>query len=89
MFNSESLETQKIISYQGKILLVVDDFETFTKEEKDKIEKFILGLNINYHKIIITTRAANIKLGQEFQTSELTESETSQFLMRVIENENL
>lgn len=89
LFNSESLDTQKIIDYQGKILLVVDDFETFTKEEKDKIEKFILGLNINHHKIIITTRAANIKLGQEFQTSELTESETSQFLMRVIENENL
>lgn len=89
LFNSESLEIQKIIDYQGKILLIVDDFETFTKEEKDKIEKFILGLNINHHKIIITTRAANIKLGQEFQTSELTESETAQFLMRVIENENL
>jgi len=89
LFNSESFETQSIIDFQGKVLLVIDDFETFTKEEKDKIEKFILGLNINNHKIIITTRAANIKLGQEFQTNELTESETGEFIMRVIENENL
>lgn len=89
LFNTESVDPQKIIDYQGKILLIIDDFETFAREEKDKIENFILDLNINHHKIIITTRAANIKLGQEFQTSELTELETSQFLTQVIEDENL
>lgn len=68
---------------------MVDDFETFPKEEKDKIEEFISKLNTNHHKVIITTRAANINIGQEFQTNELTEQETIEFLLEVIKNEEL
>ena len=90
LFNTESYDPKPIIQINGKkILLVVDDFETFPKEEKDKIEEFISELNTNHHKVIITTRAANINIGQEFQTNELTEQETVKFLLEVIENEEL
>lgn len=90
LFNIESDDPKQIIQINGKkIFLVVDDFETFPKEEKDKIEEFISELNTNHHKVIITTRAANINIGQEFQTNELTEHETVKFLLEVIKNEEL
>lgn len=90
LFNIESDDPKQIIQINGKkIFLVVDDFETFPKEEKDNIEEFISELNTNHHKVIITTRAANINIGQEFQTNELTEQETVKFLLEVIKNEEL
>ena len=90
LFNIENDDPEQIIQINGKkIFLVVDDFETFPKEEKDKIEEFISKLNTNHHKVIITTRAANINIGQEFQTNELTEQETIEFLLEVIKNEEL
>lgn len=90
LFNIENEDSKQIISITGKkIFIVVDDFETFPKEEKDKIESFISELNTNQHKIIITTRAANINIGHEFQTNELTEQETLKFLLEVIKNEEL
>lgn len=90
LFNIENDNPKQIIDITGKkIFLVIDDFETFPKEEKDKIEEFISELNTNHHKVIITTRAANINIGQEFQTNELTEQETVKFLLEVIKNEEL
>lgn len=90
LFNLENDDPKQIIEIKGKrVFLVVDDFETFPKEEKDKIEEFISQLNTNHHKVIITTRAANINIGQEFQTNELTEQETVEFLFQVIKNEEL
>lgn len=90
LFNVENDNPKEIIEINGKkIFLVIDDFETFPKEEKDKIEEFISQLNTNHHKVILTTRAANINIGQEFQTNELTEQETIKFLLEVIKNEEL
>lgn len=90
ILNEESGDPILITQSSGKkMLLVVDDFETFPKEEKDKIENFISQLNIDQHKVIITTRAANINIGQEYQTNELTKEETKKFLLAVVENENI
>ncbi|NSW46562.1 MAG: hypothetical protein HPY79_12185 [Bacteroidales bacterium] len=90
LFNIENDDPRDFIEIkEKKIFLVIDDFETFPKEEKDKIEEFISELNTNYHKVIITTRAANINIGQEFQTNELTEQETIKFLLEVIKNEEI
>jgi len=90
LFNNETDDKNLIINIEGKrILLVIDDFESFPKEEKDKIEGFISELNTNHHKVIITTRATNINIGQEYQTNELTEEETKRFLLTVIQNEEI
>ncbi len=85
LFNTESDDPKQIIQIDGKkVFLVVDDFETFPKEEKDKIVEFISELNTNHHKVIITTRAANINIGQEFQTNELTEQVPDQEIIYMI-----
>ena len=46
----------RIRTYSGKMLIVIDDYETFLDEEKVKITNFIKSLDINHHKIVITTR---------------------------------
>ncbi len=86
IFGENSDDEEKITNYEGRICIVVDDFETFSQEEKEKIRDFILRLNINHHKVVITTRA-NIIIGQELPTNELNETETSKFLLEVIQNE--
>lgn len=85
--NVESFDTESIINYQGKILIIIDDFETFSKSEKANIITFIKGLNINHHKLILTTRAATLVTGEEIQTKELGEDETISFLEAALENE--
>ena len=70
-----------------KILLIFDDFETFSKEEKIKITEFVSSLNINHHKVVITTRSANLITGIEIQTSELTKDQTVNFLIEALKNE--
>ena len=89
VFGKESNNEVEIINFDGKLLLILDDYETFSREDQEKIGTLIQGLNINHHKVLITTRAANIKLGLEVQTSELSERDTIEFLLQVLENENL
>jgi len=89
LFNKESDSIDEIIKYNGKTLFIIDDFETFPREEKEKIEEFISQLNTNNHKVIITTRVVNIKVGQEYQTNELSEKETTKFLFDILEDKNI
>lgn len=74
--------SQKIMETQERILFIIDDFETFVNSEKEKIEIFIKKLDINHHKVIITTRA-NLIIGEEIPTNEFNENETIQFLLEV------
>ncbi len=86
MFNNESNNSSEIEIFDGKMLLVVDDYETFPPEEKENITQFIRKLNPNHHKIIVTTRA-DFKLGDEIQTNELDENGTRDFFIKILENE--
>jgi GTPase SAR1 family protein len=86
LFNNPINDIQPIIEYKGKLFLIIDDFETFLPEEKEKISEFIKQLNINHHKVVITTRA-DIRIGEEIPTSELSEEETLKFLLEVIKIE--
>lgn len=89
MFGSPSNDIEQIVNYDGKLLLIIDDYETFTKENKDKIENFIQQLNTSHHKVLVTTRAASINLGMMFHNNELTEDDAVEFLLDIVENENL
>jgi len=89
MFGSQSNQIDQIVNYDGKLLLIIDDYETFTKENKDKIENFIQQLNTSHHKVLVTTRAASINLGMMFHNNELSEDDAVEFLLDIIENENL
>ena len=87
LFNQNTIDTQHIYEFEGKVFIVIDDFQTFSKEEKDRVEEFILKLNILHHKIVVTTRFANINITPVFEINELVEEETKKFLLEVIKNE--
>jgi hypothetical protein len=87
IINDDIFDKSPFISYEGKILLIIDDFETFNKEENKKITDFIKELNVNNHKIILTTRSATFVTGEEIKTNELTASETEKFLLQAIKIE--
>lgn len=71
----------------SKILIVVDDFESFEENDKRKIKAFISKLNASIHKVIITTRIADTN-GEQFPTNELDKNQTILFLKNIIENSN-
>lgn len=87
LFDDRIFDLERIIKFDGKLLLVIDDFETFSREEKNKIVDFIKELNINYHKVILTTRSATLITGEEIETNELSEEQTITFLVEAIKNE--
>lgn len=89
VFDSYNTDESAIIAFDGKILIVIDDYETFSKENKEKIELFIQKLNTDHHKVIVTTRAASINLGVQFPNNELSEKDAVEFLLHVVENEHL
>ncbi|WP_367754528.1 NB-ARC domain-containing protein [Flavobacterium sp. WC2430] len=87
IFNNPINSVDEIINYQGKMLLIIDDFETFVSEEKFKIIDFIKKLNINNHKVIITTRSATLITGEEIECNELESNKTIEFLIEAYKNE--
>ncbi len=89
LFEDNSACEENILKYDGYMLLVLDDFETFAKEEALKISEFITRLDINHHKVVVTTRSANVSLGQEIKTNELDVSQTTDFIIRLIKNEGI
>ncbi len=89
IFEEESIDEKRIQDYDGKMLLVLDDFETFAKEEAKRLSDFITSLDINHHKVVVTTRSANLSLGFEIKTNELDISQTYNFLEELIRNEGI
>lgn len=87
IFNNSTFDIEPIKTYTGKLLVIIDDFETFTKDEKARIISFIKQLDINHHKVVLTTRAATLITGEEIQTKELNEEETIIFFQEAIKNE--
>lgn len=87
IFNNTTFELDPILNYTGKLLIIVDDFETFSKDEKSRIVAFIKRLDINHHKVVLTTRAATLITGEEIQTKELNEDESIIFLQEAVKNE--
>ena len=79
-------EVQEIVNFKGKLLIIIDDYETFPQTEKTHIETLIRKLNVNTHKVLITTRA-NVIIGERFATDELNDLETVNFLKEVMQSE--
>lgn len=77
---------ENIINTQSKLLIVIDDLETFTKVEAQKIKDFSRKLDINNHKLILTTRA-NLIIGEEIKTNEFDLDQTGRFLKTIIKDE--
>lgn len=86
-FSTDSSDPSEIINFQGKILIIIDDYETFNSVEKEKLLEFIKSLDIRHHKVVITTRAASNITGEEIEVKELSASESLSFFDSVLENE--
>lgn len=86
-FSTDSSDPSEIINFQGKILIIIDDYETFNQIEKEKLLEFIKSLDIRHHKVVITTRAASNITGEEIEVKELSASESLNFFDSVLENE--
>lgn len=88
IYSEKSTDATKIIVDKSKVLIIIDDYETFEDIDKEKITKFIKQLNTNYHKIIITTRNSFLKIGDDIQTNELDISNMIKFLLDVLSFEH-
>lgn len=76
---------QNIVNFEnGKVLLIIDDYETFNDNEKKKISDFLPRLDVNHHKVLITTRNKKFVMGSSIPTNEFTESETEKFLLNIV-----
>lgn len=71
----------------NKTLIVIDDYETFGNDEKEKIQRFINGLNIDFFKVIITTRNKRFSSGIEIKMDEYSIDETKNFIQMVFDKE--
>jgi hypothetical protein len=80
---TDEFDLNAVQDAHGRVLLIVDDYETFPTEEKRRIEEFIRTLDINRHKVLITTRA-NLVIGEEIRCNELTAEQTRRFLIEVV-----
>lgn len=88
VFGKDTDDKNLLINFNGKILIIIDDFETFLQKDKKDISDFIKSLNINNHKIVITTRSATLITGEEIQTNELSEEATKKFLFEILKIKN-
>lgn len=78
---------ERIVNHKAKSLIIIDDFETFKDIEKKKLYNFIQRLNINYHKVVVTTRVKHGVIGLEVTTSEFDEKTSKEFLLKIMEVE--
>lgn len=88
LYSEKSCDIARFVYEKSKTLLVIDDYETFEDIDKERITHFIKQLNINYHKVIITTRNSFLKIGDEIQTNELSIEETIKFLIEILKSDH-
>ncbi|NMM14156.1 MAG: hypothetical protein HHJ17_11545 [Rhodoferax sp.] len=86
VFQADSFDPTSLIEFKGRMLLVLDDYETFPSEEKEKFLDFVKSLSIGHHKVVLTTRSASQITGEEIEVLELSENETLEFFDSVLES---
>jgi len=90
LFNEESYSEDiisRILSFKEqdkKILIVLDDFETFDNETQESLKILIEKMDVNLFKVIITTRMDIRVGGVQIKTNDLNEEEIKDFLLHLI-----
>jgi hypothetical protein len=72
--------------FNRRILIVIDDFETLSRTERDRILSFTDKLDVNHYKVLISSRLAT-NIGKEIEKKELTDDESIKFLKEILINE--
>ena len=87
MEESEMRIEDEIRNIDRRLLIVIDDYETFREDDRASISEFIRTLNVDHHKVVVTTRA-NVNIGGlEIRTDELTQEPAADFLVKVMESQ--
>lgn len=76
---------KRICEFNDSLLIVIDDYETFEDGEKEKISNFLSRLNIEHHKVIITTRNRRFAIGEQYPCNELSRQDTKKFIQDAIQ----
>lgn len=78
---------KKIFDISSRTLIVIDDYETFGDSEKEKIQRFIHRLNIDFFKVLLTTRNKRFSSGIEIKLDEFNKEETKKFILEIFSKE--
>lgn len=82
-----SVKEEKICGISSKTLIVIDDYETFSDKDKEKIQHFINSLNIDYFKVVVTTRNKRFSSGIEIKLDEFNIDETKRFILDIFDKD--
>lgn len=78
-------EIEECILKESGLLLIVDDFETLSDTEKTKVVALITRMNINRHKVLITTRSQYM-IGSTYDVERMDEEQVISFMKKRFEN---
>ncbi|MFB8372858.1 NACHT domain-containing protein [Paenibacillus taichungensis] len=81
----ESDNYDNIVNTDSRLLLIVDDYETFNQSDQREVNDLIKKLDIKKHKVLITTRSNSV-IGLEIKTNELVIGDTVTFLKEAYKN---
>lgn len=76
---------EKAILNESGILLIIDDFETLSDTEKEKVVNLISRMNIDRHKVLITTRSQYM-IGSTYDVERMNEEQVISFMKKRFEN---
>ena len=81
--NIEKIENSLI--EENGILLIVDDFETLSDTEKNKVVELIKKMKIGRHKVLITTRSQYL-IGAAYNVERMSIEQVISFMKKRFEN---
>lgn len=80
--NADSIDEKRIeneLIKSSGVLLIIDDFETLSEEDKKKVVSLSSRLDVMKHKMIITTRSQYM-VGEEYYIGGLDRNQTIEFM---------
>lgn len=78
-------EIEEAILNESGVLLIIDDFETLSDPEKEKVIHLISRMNIDRHKVLITTRSQYM-IGSTYDVERMNEEQVISFMKKRFEN---
>lgn len=69
---------------ESGVLLIIDDFETLFDSEKEKVVNLISRMNIDRHKVLITTRSQYM-IGSTYDVEHMNEEQVISFMKKRFE----
>ena len=76
---------EEMILSESGVLLIIDDFETLSDTEKEKVVNLIKQMDVERHKVLITTRSQYM-IGSTYDVERMNEEQVISFMKKRFEN---